>query len=91
MAKMHKNHSTKHLLLAAFFLLCFISPCAQGRRLKEVVSHEEKHEVVAVEAKEHSNKLDNLEVPSKETHLPDADELVGMDYSPASKKPPTHN
>ncbi|CAI0428426.1 unnamed protein product [Linum tenue] len=90
MSKMQKNHSTKHLLLVAFFVLCFISPCAQGRRLKEVVSNE-KHEVVAVEAKEHNNKLDNLEVPSKETHLPDADELTGMDYAAASKKPPTHN
>ncbi|CAL1409122.1 unnamed protein product [Linum trigynum] len=91
---MHKNHSFKHLLLVAFFFLCFISPCAQaGRRLKEVAVSEEKHEevLVAVEAKEHGNKLDNLEVPSKETHLPDPDELVGMDYSPASKKPPTHN
>ncbi|CAI0428578.1 unnamed protein product [Linum tenue] len=90
MSKMHKNHSTKHLLLVAFFVLCFISPCVQGRRLKEVVG-KEKHEVVAVEVKEHNNKLDNLEVPSKETHLPDADELAGMDYAAASKKPPTHN
>ncbi|CAI0554958.1 unnamed protein product [Linum tenue] len=85
MSRMHKNHFTKHLLLVAFFLLCFISPCARGRRLKEVVS-EEKHEVVAVETKEH-----NLEVPSKETHLPDPDELAGMDYTPARKKPPIHN
>ncbi|CAI0428424.1 unnamed protein product [Linum tenue] len=91
MSKMHKNHSTKHLILVAFFVLCLISPYAQaGRRLKEVVSNE-KHEIVAVEAKEHNNKLDNLEVPSKETHLPDADELTGMDYAAASKKPPTHN
>jgi hypothetical protein len=29
--------------------------------------------------------------PSKENGLPDVEELVGMDYTPARKKPPIHN
>ncbi|CAI0428425.1 unnamed protein product [Linum tenue] len=90
----HKPSGAAYSKLLAYSKPSAIQPHrdlqADRRRLKEVVSNE-KHEIVAVEAKEHNNKLDNLEVPSKETHLPDADELTGMDYAAASKKPPTHN
>ncbi|KAJ6996738.1 hypothetical protein NC653_013361 [Populus alba x Populus x berolinensis] len=76
MAKIPRNH----LVLVAFFLLCFVSTCARAARtLREVNNHE-------VEKKDHNNQF-----PSKENGLHDVDELAGMDYTPASKKPPIHN
>ncbi|KAI5588086.1 hypothetical protein POPTR_005G087000v4 [Populus trichocarpa] len=75
MAKISRNH----LVLVAFFLLCFVSTCARARTLREVNNHE-------VEKKDHNNLF-----PSKENGLHDVDELAGMDYTPASKKPPIHN
>ncbi|CAN1169522.1 hypothetical protein LINPERPRIM_LOCUS19845 [Linum perenne] len=77
---MHRFYSTKQLLLmvALIFLLCFISPHAQGRSLGVVMSVKQETLV----EKEHG-KLD--------MEPPDADDLAGMDYTPARKKPPIHN
>ncbi|KAG5241695.1 hypothetical protein OIU76_024857 [Salix suchowensis] len=71
--------SRNHLVLVAFFLLCFVSTCARARTLREASSH--------VAVKKDQNDL----FPSKENGLPGVDELIGMDYTPARKKPPIHN
>ncbi|KAF9681991.1 hypothetical protein SADUNF_Sadunf05G0060800 [Salix dunnii] len=72
--------SRSHLVLVAFFLLCFVSTCARATRtLREVNNHE-------VEKKDQNNLF-----PSKENGLPGVGELAGMDYTPATKKPPIHN
>ncbi|KAI5582269.1 hypothetical protein POPTR_007G077300v4 [Populus trichocarpa] len=76
MAKISRNH----LVLVAFFLLCFVSTCARAARtLREASNH-------GAEKKDQNDMF-----PSKENGLPDVEELVGMDYTPARKKPPIHN
>uniref|UniRef100_A0A2P2JNX8 Root meristem growth factor 9 n=1 Tax=Rhizophora mucronata TaxID=61149 RepID=A0A2P2JNX8_RHIMU len=70
--------SLKHLILVAFFL-CFICGNATARTLKEVSNREVD--------RDDQNDL----FTSKEKTARDADELVGMDYTPATKKPPIHN
>ncbi|CAK7337819.1 unnamed protein product [Dovyalis caffra] len=72
--------SRNHLVLVAFFLLCFVSTCTRAARtLREANNHE-------VEKKDENDLF-----PSKENGLSDVDDLVGMDYTPARKKPPIHN
>ncbi|KAL3584016.1 hypothetical protein D5086_015077 [Populus alba] len=75
MAKISRNH----LVLVAFFLVCFVSTCARARTLREASNQGAE------------KKSQNDMFPSKENGLPDAEELVGMDYTPARKKPPIHN
>ncbi|CAB4269024.1 unnamed protein product [Prunus armeniaca] len=78
----------KHLLLVAFILLCFISITAEGRSLG----------VVSKSSDDGHQKSHDLHDPFKqkeEDHeglLPDeSNDLLAMDYTPASKKPPIHN
>ncbi|KAJ8769516.1 hypothetical protein K2173_005119 [Erythroxylum novogranatense] len=72
--------SSKHLLLVAFLLLCFVSKAVTARRLlKEADNHQVKKD------------QNDLQIPQGNERLPDPDELVGMDYTPARKKPPIHN
>ncbi|KAJ4822208.1 hypothetical protein Tsubulata_013572 [Turnera subulata] len=72
------NISCKHLILVALFLLCFVT--VRARTLREANGD--------VVDKSHNDLL-----PSKGTdhEMPDVDELAGMDYTPARKKPPIHN
>ncbi|KAF9678765.1 hypothetical protein SADUNF_Sadunf07G0069800 [Salix dunnii] len=72
--------SRNHLVLVAFFLLCFVSTRARAARtLREASSN-------------HGAEKDQNDLfPSKENGLPGVDELIGMDYTPARKKPPIHN
>ncbi|KAL4367353.1 hypothetical protein GQ457_05G008830 [Hibiscus cannabinus] len=67
----------KHLLLVAFFLLFFISTPAIARNMPV--------------AKETLLELhDDQVLTATENHVK-VDELVSMDYSPATRKPPIHN
>ncbi|WCJ31710.1 hypothetical protein M5689_013177 [Euphorbia peplus] len=73
----------KHLLLVAFFLLCFLSSTASARNLrvgKDIV--EKKHE------DPNSNPNSNAKEQVQED--PNED-LVGMDYTAPKRKPPIHN
>ncbi|OMO55899.1 hypothetical protein CCACVL1_26910 [Corchorus capsularis] len=72
-----------HLLLVAFFLFCFITTTARARNMPAA-------------PKETDQKLVHDEqqvVKAKENGSPDVnvDELVSMDYTPATRKPPIHN
>ncbi|GMI68626.1 root meristem growth factor 9, GOLVEN 2, CLE-like 9 [Hibiscus trionum] len=69
----------KHLLLVAFFLLFFIATTARARNMPVA---KENQKVIQ----------DDRVVTGTETedHVR-VDELVAMDYSPATRKPPIHN
>ncbi|KDP35291.1 hypothetical protein JCGZ_09450 [Jatropha curcas] len=72
----------KHLVLVAFFLLCFVSIGARARNLRVAENINE------VEKKNHH---DSFKPQGNGVPPADADELVGMDYSGPKKKPPIHN
>ncbi|KAM1068203.1 hypothetical protein ACFX1Q_000167 [Malus domestica] len=68
----------KHLVVVAFFLLCFVSITAQGRSLGLVSKR-------AGDAYQ-KNEDDQAVVLQDEIN-----DLLAMDYTPARKKPPIHN
>ncbi|XP_021631260.1 protein GOLVEN 2 [Manihot esculenta] len=74
----------KNLLLVAFFLLCFVTIGAKARNLK-VANDMNEVEKKMKEQEENSFTSKGNEV------APDADELLGMDYTGPKKKPPIHN
>ncbi|XVF15016.1 hypothetical protein REPUB_Repub09cG0113100 [Reevesia pubescens] len=71
----------KHLLLVAFFLFFFISTTARARNMP--VAKETDHKV------QDSHQV----LTATEDRAPNisVDELVSMDYTPATRKPPIHN
>ncbi|XP_039044979.1 uncharacterized protein LOC120184634 [Hibiscus syriacus] len=69
----------KHLVLAAFFFF-FISSTAGARNLPAAKETEKPHD---------HQKL-TLTKDEVETTI-SVDELVSMDYTPATRKPPIHN
>ncbi|KAA8546932.1 hypothetical protein F0562_003361 [Nyssa sinensis] len=68
----------RRLVLVAFLLLCFIFITARARSLRTDINGAEKGH--------------DMFIP-KEDGVPDSttEELVAMDYTPATKKPPIHN
>ncbi|KAJ8765743.1 hypothetical protein K2173_014865 [Erythroxylum novogranatense] len=72
--------SCMDLLLVTFFLLCFVSNTVTARKLlKEADNHQVEKD------------QNEFQTSKGNERLPDPDELVGMDYTPARKKPPIHN
>ncbi|KAB2037096.1 hypothetical protein ERO13_D03G047500v2 [Gossypium hirsutum] len=70
----------KHLILAAFFLFFFISTTATARNLPVAKETQKPHDLQELTStKDHGEP--NISV----------DELVSMDYTPATRKPPIHN
>ncbi|KAF5727683.1 hypothetical protein HS088_TW22G01379 [Tripterygium wilfordii] len=73
----------KRIVLVVFIMLCFISITARGRSLREA-SKDDGGVVVKGQ--------DNQFTPKENgAQSADDDDLVGMDYSPATRKPPIHN
>ncbi|KAK9012730.1 hypothetical protein V6N11_040768 [Hibiscus sabdariffa] len=70
-------------LLVAFFLLFFISTTARARNMPVAVAKETQKVV-------HDDQVDTATENHGEDHVR-VDELVAMDYSPATRKPPIHN
>ncbi|KAK8673754.1 hypothetical protein V6N13_112069 [Hibiscus sabdariffa] len=73
----------KYFLVAFFLLIFFISTTARARNMPVAVAKETQKVV-----------HDDQVVPATENHGEDhvrVDELVAMDYSPATRKPPIHN
>ncbi|KAJ9177715.1 hypothetical protein P3X46_012904 [Hevea brasiliensis] len=75
--------SCKNLLLVAFFLLCFVSIGARGRSLRVAKNINEVEKI-----KDHE---DNSFTSKGNGAPPDAEELLGMDYTGPKKNPPIHN
>ncbi|XP_025015512.1 protein GOLVEN 1-like [Ricinus communis] len=76
----------KHLVLVALFLLCFVSIGARARSLRVASNNnqvEMKHQDLSTPKE---NEVQEAPVP-----VPEAEELVGMDYTAPRKKPPIHN
>ncbi|KAJ7945310.1 Root meristem growth factor 9 [Quillaja saponaria] len=71
----------RHLILVAFFLLCFISITARGRSLRETTSTD--HD----QAEQDSN---NLYETNQGKEL-DSNDLVSVDYTEAKRNPPINN
>ncbi|XVF17096.1 hypothetical protein REPUB_Repub10bG0088900 [Reevesia pubescens] len=72
----------KHLILVAFFLFFFISTTASARNMpvaKESTDQKVHDSQVLSATEDHG--APNISV----------DELVSMDYTPATRKPPIHN
>ncbi|EOX92343.1 hypothetical protein QUC31_003583 [Theobroma cacao] len=69
----------KHLLLVALFLFCFISTTAGARNMPVAKETQKVHDDQVLTATEDGAPKIN------------ADELVSMDYTPATRKPPIHN
>ncbi|XP_022752011.1 uncharacterized protein LOC111300653 [Durio zibethinus] len=70
----------KHpLLLVTFFLFFFVSTTARARNIPVAKETQKVHGAQVLTAKEDG--APNINV----------DELVTMDYTPATRKPPVHN
>ncbi|XWS27440.1 hypothetical protein CRYUN_Cryun26dG0115400 [Craigia yunnanensis] len=67
----------KHILLVGFVLLCISSTTPKARSLPNARETEKGH--------------DDQMLTATKGEAPNVDELVAMDYSPASRKPPIHN
>ncbi|XWS29429.1 hypothetical protein CRYUN_Cryun24cG0028900 [Craigia yunnanensis] len=70
----------KHLLLVAFFLIFFISTTARARNMPVAKETQKIHDAQVLTATE-DHGAPNINV----------DELVSMDYTPPTRKPPIHN
>ncbi|XVE83269.1 hypothetical protein DITRI_Ditri16bG0074200 [Diplodiscus trichospermus] len=70
----------KHLLLVAFFLVFFISTTARARN-------------VPMPKETQKGVHDAQVLPTTEDGAPNinVDEILSMDYTPATRKPPIHN
>ncbi|XP_050381202.1 uncharacterized protein LOC126798316 [Argentina anserina] len=77
----------KHLVLVAFVLLCFITitTTEAARSLGVAPSSYTGDEMSHDDALKHGIKEDDGVMPDESA------DLLAMDYSPASKKPPIHN
>ncbi|KAF5745179.1 Root meristem growth factor 9 [Tripterygium wilfordii] len=73
----------KRIVLVVFIVFAFISITARGRSLREASKEDE-----AVVVKGQDNQFTPKENGAESD---DGDDLVGMDYTPARKKPPIHN
>ncbi|XWS33230.1 hypothetical protein CRYUN_Cryun22dG0063500 [Craigia yunnanensis] len=69
----------KHLLLVAFFLFFFISTTVTARNMPVANETQKARDAKVLTATEDG--APNINV----------DELVSMDYTPATRKPPIHN
>ncbi|XP_038994519.1 uncharacterized protein LOC120118557 [Hibiscus syriacus] len=73
--------SCKHILLVAFFIFIFISKTATARNMpvdkkpQKVFHDDQVHTATEIHGEDHVK----------------VDELVSMDYTPATRKPPIHN
>ncbi|KAL6345594.1 hypothetical protein AAG906_017324 [Vitis piasezkii] len=68
----------KRFVLVAFFLFCTISTMTSARSLRTLSN--------GIKAEKGYDAF----VP-KEEGVPDAEDLISVDYTPARKKPPIHN
>uniref|UniRef100_A0A7N0TS37 Uncharacterized protein n=1 Tax=Kalanchoe fedtschenkoi TaxID=63787 RepID=A0A7N0TS37_KALFE len=79
----------KHMLLLSFLLLCLLSALTQGRRLGAEI--ESRGREGKVEPQFGKVKQQVQEVEEHDLGEGGDEVLVGMDYTPASRKSPVHN
>ncbi|KAL9670510.1 hypothetical protein QQ045_008063 [Rhodiola kirilowii] len=82
--------SIKHMFVLSFLLLCFLSALAEGRRLRVEMESNGKDQVEPRVYQVEQKQVKEHELSGAEGEGGD-EVLVGMDYTPASRKSPVHN